>query len=345
MTITERFVIPALFTATAAVAQSAPPPETIPELAPVATYPRPTEFPNEDRKSATEHYRKALKLAGPDLFVDMAHRCILDARYKPRINGEQYFGLADPFAAFDSLYSVGQIAVSSWALKTSAGIVLFDALYTEAQARDIIVPNLERVGLDPKNVKYLVVTHSHRDHYGGAAYFQKTYGTRIISSDLDWNEMEHPAQSRPARGSTVPQRDIVVVDGQTMTFGNTPITFYITPGHTVGTLSTIFPVTDRGARHVVGFYGGLGMPLTTEMKRAQINSIERWMTITRKAGVDAQIANHPLQDEGLERAETLRYRAPGDPNPFVLGRATYQRFMGVQAECVRLGLARDGIAN
>lgn len=312
-----------------------------PVAKPISEWPKPAVFPNEDRAAALEHFRKARDYAQGDLFTDFTLRCITDPKYRGRVNAEQYSGILEPARVFDQLYFVGQMAVSAWALKTPEGIVLFDALNSEAEAREIIVPALTRVGLDPKDVKWVVVTHAHFDHFGGAPFFQTTYGAKVISSDIDWRAMEQMAP-RP-NGAVPPKRDITVADGQTLTFGGVPVTFHVTPGHTPGTVSTIFPVTEGARRHLVGFYGGVGLPRTVETKRAQIASLVRWRALTRGLGVDAQIGNHPLNDESLERLEQLAYRRPQDPNPYVLGPEQYQNYLGVQEECVRFSLARDGL--
>jgi metallo-beta-lactamase class B len=308
---------------------------------PIASWPRPTEFPREDRAAAAEHFRKARAYAKGDLFADFALRCVTNPKYPTRVNNEQYAGIVDPVRVFDRLYRVGQMQVSAWALDTSDGIVLFDALNDETEARELLVPALRRMGLDPARVRWVIVTHAHGDHYGGAPFFQKTYGAKVIASGADWKVMEGPPPPMFAH-LPAPRRDVTVAEGQVMTFGDTPVTFHVTPGHTVGTLSTIFPVTDRGTRHLVGFYGGVGLPRDPATKRTQIASLLRWRDITRRAGVDAQIGNHPLNDEGLERDEQLLYRGASDPNPYVLGKAMYQNYLGVQEECVRFSLARDG---
>ena len=312
--------------------------------APIAQWPKATEFPNEDRTAALEHFHKARDYAVGDLFADFTLRCITDPKYRPRVNAEQYDGLLEPIKVFDNLFYVGQMAVSAWALQTTAGVVLFDALDSEAEARGIIEPGLRAVGLDPKDVKWVVVTHGHADHFGGAAWFQRTYGAQVISSDIDWTAMEAGQFNPRPGGSTPPKRDITVADGQSLSFGDTTVKFYVTPGHTPGTLSTIIPVTDRGRKHLLGFYGGVGLPRTVEARRAQVASLVRWRGITRAAGVDAQLGNHPLNDESLERMEQLLYRRAQDPNPYVLGAKQYQNYLGVQEECVRFSLAREGIS-
>ncbi len=308
---------------------------------PIGQWPKPTEFPNEDRAAAQEHFQKARAYAVGDLFTDFTLRCITDPKYRGRVNAEQYNGMFGPAKVFDELYLVGQMAVSAWVLKTSAGLVLIDALNNETEAREIIEPNLRKLGLDPKDIKWVIVTHAHADHYGGAKHFQDTYGAKVLSGDVDWKVMEAPP-TRPG-SPPAPRREITVADGQTVMFGATPINFYITPGHTAGTVSTIFPVTDGGVKHLAGFFGGVGLPRSVETKRQQIASLSRWRGITEAAGVDVQLGNHPLNDESLERTEQLLYRRASDPNPYVLGKVMYQNYLGVQEECVRFSLARDGL--
>ena len=86
------------------------------------------------------------------------------------------------------------------------------------------------------------------------------------------------------------------------------------------------------------------MPRSEENKRLQLTSMAHWMDVTRAAHVDAQIGNHPLHFNGPARLEVLKYREPGQANPFVVGVKNYQRYMELQHECVKLSLARDGIA-
>ena len=78
------------------------------------------------------------------------------------------------------------------------------------------------------------------------------------------------------------------------------------------------------------------------LPRNQVVSMDRWMKIAREVNVDVLVANHPLHDRGIENNELLRYRLPGDSNPYVIGTSRYVRYMGVQQECARVQLARLG---
>src|SRR5581483_2768595 len=80
----------------------------------------------------------------------------------------------DPFKVFDNLYYVGFQAVSAYLVTTSAGLVLIDTGY--AQTADWLVDSIKKTGNDPKNIKYILITHSHADHYGGAARMKQESG-------------------------------------------------------------------------------------------------------------------------------------------------------------------------
>ena len=87
-----------------------------------------------------------------------------------------------------------------------------------------------------------------------------------------------------------------------------------------------------------------GAPTNVDLERAQIASLERWAPIALKAGVDVNITNHPLHSEALEKEALLRYRLPGDSNPFVIGKsvsmsATFEfRKNTAKVQLARLGL-------
>lgn len=86
----------------------------------------------------------------------------------------------EPGQAFDNLYFVGSGWVSAWVLKTSDGLILIDALNNALEARGLIEGGMRKLGLDPAQIKYIVVTHGHGDHYGGAPMLVEQYRTRVV---------------------------------------------------------------------------------------------------------------------------------------------------------------------
>src|SRR3954453_12763054 len=131
---------------------------------------------------------------------------------------------AEPVKVFDNLYFLGMTEFSAWAVNTSEGIIIIDALY-DYSVDDEVAEGLRKVGLDPARIKYVVISHGHSDHSGGAKFLQDSFKARVLLSAADWDLLDRGRGTRPAR-------DMVATDGQKLTLDDTTITIYITPGHT-----------------------------------------------------------------------------------------------------------------
>ena len=322
----------------AASAQMPPPHPASP-----AAYPAQAAYPKENREAVGRHLAAGHALAGADLESDFNWRCLISPLDKGIVFGVQHDGLVPATRVFDNLYAIGQNAVSAWAIDTADGIILIDTLNSPDEARDILVPNMVKLGLDPKRIKYIVITHGHGDHWGGAKFLADTYGAKVVASAIDWGMMESPSRGGGPFASLVPpKRDIEAKDGDKLSLGAFSMTMYITPGHTPGTLSLVFPVFDKGVRHMAGLMGGTGGGSTPDAVRAQIASLARWQGVTKAAGVDVLVTNHPIHMAATEKEALIRYGATGGTNPFLYGVDKYQRYMGVMSACSRVQLARMG---
>ena len=299
--------------------------------------------PDADKDGMYEHIMKAKKVAGTDLDMHFYHRCFVDPDYTDTIAKlRKATAPMDPVQVFDNLYFIGQNAVSSWALKTSDGFIVFDSENNPAEAKQYIVGGMTKLGFDPHQIKYLIITHEHADHFGGSKYLKEMFGTHIIASTVTWDRMKNPKIRGAELAPTKEEGDMAVTDGQKFTLGDTTLNFYIIPGHADGALSTIFKTSDHGTPHVVGFMGGLGSPNTEANRNLLVKSLARWETIASAANVDTLIANHQGQDHAVEYLEFLKIRHPNDPNPFVVGKDTYIRYVEIQRECAMAALARNG---
>jgi metallo-beta-lactamase class B len=247
---------------------------------------------------------------------------------------------------FDNLYYVGVRMVGAWAITTSDGIILIDSLDNPTEARDYIASGLTKLGLDPKSIKYVIVTHAHGDHYGGAQYLHDTYGAHILMSDADWNELAHPRPAPAGRPGPPrdwgppPSRDWVLTDGEKLTLGDTTVTIVLTPGHTPGTVSVIFPVKDHGTVHNAALWGGTAQPAAPAASLQYEQSLQHFAQFTDRAGVDVEVSNHPLTDDGLARITAIGAGQTNGKNPFVVGTAVYKRYMEIHKECLLAARAR-----
>jgi metallo-beta-lactamase class B len=192
----------------------------------------------------------------------------------------------------------------------------------------------------------VLVGHGHSDHFGGASYFQQR-GARVALSAADWDLVENPPPAPPgapaAAGLPPPRRDVVVADGEPITFGGIEITPVLIPGHTPGALGFVFRVTDGARAHTAALFGGsilLVSRIPDDGLRQYVQSIERFGEVTRRLGVDVEIQNHPLYDGFEAKLARLEARRAGDAHPFVVGADSYQRFLTVMSECANAQLAR-----
>lgn len=239
---------------------------------------------------------------------------------------------ADPVKVFDNLYFVGQSEYSVWAVKTSQGIIAVDTIF-DYSVEEEVDGGLKKLGLNPADIKYAVVTHPHPDHHGGAKFLQDKYGTRVLMSAADWDFLERT-------NGTKPTKDMVATDGQKLTLGDTTLTLYITPGHTPGTLSVLIPVKDNGQSHLVALWGGTGLNADRESLENYIRSAKRFSDIARQAGADIILSNHTDWDRSKINLPLLAKRTSGSPNPYVVGNQKVLSYLKVAEECATARVLR-----
>lgn len=239
---------------------------------------------------------------------------------------------AEPVKVADNLYWFGQTEYSVWAVTTSDGIVVLDAIF-DYSIEDEVDAGMKKMGLDPTKIKYAIVSHSHPDHFGGAKFLQDHYGTHVLMSAEDWDVLDR-------LNGTKPKRDMVAVDGQKLTVGDTTFTMYFTPGHTPGTISTVFPIKDSGKTHTVALWGGMGLNNDRETLTQYIASAKKFENVAKQAGADIIISNHTDWDRSKVNLPILAKRAPNSPNPYVTNNASVLRFLKVAEECATAKVMR-----
>ncbi|WP_288989182.1 MBL fold metallo-hydrolase [uncultured Sphingopyxis sp.] len=239
---------------------------------------------------------------------------------------------------FDNFFYVGLNGVGAYVLRTGDGLILIDTLNSTKDAQTIIVPGMEALGLNPHDLRYILISHGHGDHYGGAAWLAKTYGARVMASEADWTLMERAGSRGGGRFDPPPARDLVASDGEILKLGDTSIRIVATPGHTPGTLSFLIPVTDKGVPHMLGMLGGTGIPAEAAARADYVRSLDKFADAAFAAGADVELSNHPFVDDSLARMAKLR-SAPDAPNPFIIGEQRYADYAAIQKHCA---LARDG---
>jgi metallo-beta-lactamase class B len=288
--------------------------------------------------TAESHFAAAKAAAGTEHAALFEATCVRKPGPPPPSTGSQRVPDRstwhyEPVKVFDNLYYVGEKEYSAWAVVTSDGIIVLDTIWAYS-VEDEIVGGLRKLGFDPTQIKYALVSHAHIDHIGGARYLQEKLGAHIVMSAADWDFAE---QSPRLPADIKPRRDVVAPDGYKLTLGDTTLSFHLTPGHTPGTISTIFTVKDGGRAHTVATWGGTAFNFQPmpEAFQVYIDSAVKYQDVVKQAGADVILSNHTIFDGSLKKFAALAMRKSGDAHPFVVGQDSVQRYVKVAEECAR----------
>jgi metallo-beta-lactamase class B len=326
--------VPPLLTAAMMLGGCAPPNAVGPQAV--------EEMPEAESPEILAHIENARANAGTDITAPFEFYCVPgNARGNSRTAP-----VLEPVRLFDNLYAVGNSETIVHVITTPDGIILIDSGYP-GRVETEVVPGLIELGLDPADVRYVLLGHGHGDHYGGASYFQDRYGARVGTMAVDWDLIEEAAASADGDDPVPPTRDLVLTEGVPVTLGGTSVTPVSIPGHTQGSLAYIFPVTDGGTPHMAGLFGGtiLGVGrITTPGLRQYVESIAHYLETAVEMNVDVEVQNHAIFDDTPERLARLAAREVGDPHPFVMGTNRYVRFWNVISECIQAEIVRRGDA-
>lgn len=246
----------------------------------------------------------------------------------------------EPVQISDELFYVGTRKGPSHLLNTSDGLVLIDTGYP--QSLYMLLENIRKLSFDYHDVKHIIHTHGHIDHFGGTRALvemcgAKTYigkgdedsvmGKNDLSYCVDYNrELEEPFTP-----------DVVIGDGDKLKFGNKEIDFIATPGHTKGTLSIFMDLAWQGKTYKAGMFGGAGLNTLEEdyIKRHNLSyscrdeykaSINKLLTYK----VDIHLGNHVRDNNHLVKMEQKR----GDNNPFI-DYDSWNTFLNKQKEKIK----------
>jgi metallo-beta-lactamase class B len=167
---------------------------------------------------------------------------------------------AEPARVVGPVYFVGTRGLGSFLITGSEGHVLIDT--GMPGSGEMIERSIARLGLNPKDVKFILTGHAHCDHAGGHAYLRKATGARIAMMREEVELFESGGRLDFHYGALKefafePAKvDRVFRDGDEIRLGDIAITALLTPGHTKGSTTYVTKVLADGKAYTVVFPDG-----------------------------------------------------------------------------------------
>ena len=231
----------------------------------------------------------------------------------------------EPFNIVDNIYFVGNTWTASYLIDTDDGLILIDGSCHDFF--ELLIESIYKLGFDPKDIKYMVVSHAHPDHYGcvlplkainpDMVTFVGDVDTPAMISGLQRVSYDITEYGFNANGYVRGDRsfipDVMVKDYDVIELGNTKIECVTTPGHSDGVQSH-FWTTPSGYR--IGLYGGAGFSSmgTKRLESRGFNAEEvaRWQKTFVESidkvwdrEIDIMLGNHPFHADLFEKHERV----------------------------------------
>lgn len=226
-----------------------------------------------------------------------------------------------PFRIVDDVYFVGaRLNQPSYLFTTTDGHILLDTSYEKHVAE--IVDNVEKLGYDVEDIRYLISSHAHHDHVGGHSSMREITGALTIASRADADVIESGgATDFRDRGTWAPAEvDRIIEDGDTVQLGDRVLTAHFTPGHTKGCTTWTTVVEENGRLLNLAVLGGLRVnnnePLVNHPMYPEMPQDFAWSFARLKVlPVDIYLGAHGYWFNVKEKHERLL--AGAETNPFI----------------------------
>ena len=235
-------------------------------------------------------------------------------------------GYMVPFKLFGNIYFIGTRPASTHLIDTGDGLLILDSGYQESLY--LVLENMRGLGFKPQDIRWIIHSHGHIDHSGATRALLEMFPhikTYIGENDLDMvtgaRDTSWARELNMVFNTFTP--DVLIHDGDTLTFGNTTFECMASPGHTPGTFSYFWnAIGDDGRILRAGTMGGAGMnTLAAKYIHAEHLEDEDWrghygrtLDKCRKQHCDIFIGNHAVQNDTPGRYQRL---VAGDKDAFV----------------------------
>lgn len=220
-----------------------------------------------------------------------------------------------PFRMYGNLYFVGSSRVSVHIIKTEDGLVMIDTGWPDMFEQ--ILDSMKELNLKPEDIRAIIHSHGHIDHFGCTHQFKKLSGAKTYISRIDndiVNGKKDLSWTKESGYDEIPtfDCDVLIEDGDILHFGNTDIRCRLAPGHTQGTLAFFVNLDGEEGKIVAAMHGGTGLNTLTKSFLTRYGLPLEYRDIFRKSlhelkneKVDLVMGNHPGQNDTEKKLQKV----------------------------------------
>ena len=225
-----------------------------------------------------------------------------------------------PFRIIGNVYSVGLSNNTSYLITTPQGHFLIDP--TIEPAVGDIRKNIEQLGFQLKDIKFILQSHAHGDHVGGLAQFKELTGAKVLVMAQDAEVLADGGQSdfRGGEHWTPVRADKILHDGEKVPLGGVTMVAHLTAGHTKGCTTWTTVAEENGKKYNVVFVCSVrmntGIPLVGNAKYPNIaEDFENAFKTLKKLPCDVFLVSHANMFNMEEKIKRMEQGSA--TNPFI----------------------------
>lgn len=167
---------------------------------------------------------------------------------EPKPGSQDWIKPYQPFRIAGNLYYVGTNDLACYLIVTSKGNILINTGLASSAKQ--IENNIMKLGFRFSDIKILLTTQAHYDHMGAMAFIKKKTGAKFMVDEGDAQVSKDGGNSDYVFGGegyiyapVIPDR--VLKNNDTVSLGEMKIVMLHHPGHTKGSCSYLFTVSDK----------------------------------------------------------------------------------------------------
>lgn len=219
----------------------------------------------------------------------------------------------EPLRLADRTWQVGTSGITALLVKTDDGAVLIDG--GMPQAAELLLDNLRRLGVAPKDLRFILHSHAHADHAGPLAAIKRATGATLVSNAESAVLLARGGANDIHYRDTITfppvQADRLVLDGESIRVGGTVFTVSFTPGHTPGSMSWRWTDAREGKPVNIAYVDSISAPgyrlVANPAYPGIVEAYRHSIEAVRKLPCDLLLTPHP-ESSGWDYANRAQPR-------------------------------------